>query len=114
MSFTNIDYEKRYTYADYLKWTMEETVELIQGFVFRMASALSPKHQRVAMNLSGSFWNHFRGKSCQVFPAPFDVRLPRKVVEMDDDEIITVVQPDICIICDKKNWMTVAVLAHPI
>jgi len=40
-------------------------------------------------------------KSCEVYYAPFDVRLP-EADEMDED-VITVVQPDIVVICDEKK-----------
>jgi Uma2 family endonuclease len=103
MGFTDIDYNKRYTYADYLKWTMEEAVELIQGFVFRMAPAPSRLHQRISGDIYFAIRTYLSGKECQVYTAPFDVRLPRKAREMGDDEIITVVQPNICVICDKEK-----------
>ena len=41
------------------------------------------------------------GKKCEVFTAPFDVRIPRK--SNNDTEIITVLQPDICVICDPAK-----------
>jgi Uma2 family endonuclease len=37
-----------------------------------------------------------------VYHAPFDVRLPKNG-ETADDKIYTVVQPDICVICDQKK-----------
>lgn len=37
----------------------------------------------------------------KVYTAPFDVRLPRKSKE--DKEIYTVLQPDICVICDHNK-----------
>ena len=43
-----------------------------------------------------------KGKKCSAYPAPFDVRLPRKG-ENDDRKILTVVQPDICVICDLSK-----------
>ena len=36
-----------------------------------------------------------------MYIAPFDVRLPRK--GNDDNQIDTVVQPDLCVICDPKK-----------
>jgi hypothetical protein len=36
-----------YTYADYLRWNMEEMVELIKGNVFKQAAAPRVNHQRV-------------------------------------------------------------------
>ena len=37
-----------------------------------------------------------------MFPAPFDVRLPKNG-ETDDGKIYTVVQPDICVVCDLSK-----------
>ncbi len=43
-----------------------------------------------------------KGKKCQVYAAPFDVRLPVKN-KKSDNEITTVVQPDICIVSDESK-----------
>jgi Uma2 family endonuclease len=40
-------------------------------------------------------------KPCKVFVAPFDVRLPIKSKKNED--IFTVVQPDICVVCDRSK-----------
>ena len=92
-----LDLNKTYTYTDYLTWQFKERVELIKGKVFKMSPAPSRLHQQVSMNLSGLFWSALRNKPCQVFHAPFDVRLP---LDKKGECIITVVQPDLCIICD--------------
>ncbi|XZF12574.1 Uma2 family endonuclease [Chitinophagaceae bacterium MMS25-I14] len=90
-----------YSYADYLKWTIQERLELIKGKIFRMSPAPNRVHQTVSMNIAGQLWNFLRHETCQVFSAPFDVRLPRK--SKKDADIITVVQPDICVICDPQK-----------
>ncbi|MNS51052.1 hypothetical protein D3C72_837160 [compost metagenome] len=66
-----------------------------------MSPAPSRAHQKLSMNISGQLWNFLRHQSCQVFSAPFDVRLPRK--SKNDKDVITVVQPDVCVICDPKK-----------
>jgi Uma2 family endonuclease len=91
-----------YTYADYLKWNFEERLELIKGRIFKMSPAPAPFHQHVLHNLNGLLYNFLKKKPCKVYPAPFDVRLPVKN-KMKDEEIITVVQPDISIICDESK-----------
>ena len=63
-----------YSYADYLTWQFEQTVELIKGKVFPM-SAPSRKHQRVSWQLTLAIGNHFAKHTCKAFAAPFDVRL---------------------------------------
>lgn len=100
-SLDQLDPNQQYTYADYLTWRFSERVELLWGYIRQMA-APNRKHQRLAGNLYGNLWNHFRGKTCQVYQAPFDVRLPRKHPETNED-ILTVVQPDLCVICDPAK-----------
>lgn len=99
----NLDINKTYTYADYLKWSFDETIEIIRGIIFRMAPAPSRFHQDISGRLFLKIGNFFEGKSCRVYTAPFDVRLPRKKGENNDELIITVVQPDISVICDKEK-----------
>lgn len=92
----------RYTYADYLTWETEEMVELIKGKVFkRDAAAPRMSHQKVSVNLTSAFHGFLKGKRCQVFHAPFDVRLPVKSKRNQD--IDTVVQPDLCVVCDPAK-----------
>jgi Uma2 family endonuclease len=95
------DYGGLYTYADYLKWTIQERLELIKGKVFRMSPAPNRKHQTVLRNVFFAMQLFLRHQRCEVFCAPFDVRLPRK--SKKDEDIITVVQPDICVICDASK-----------
>jgi Uma2 family endonuclease len=103
-SISQLDLNKVYTYADYLKWQFEERLELIKGKVFKMSPAPSTRHQKISRNLSFFLGNIFLGLSCQYFFAPFDVRLldRKKSIESDED-IFTVVQPDLCIICDEDK-----------
>jgi Uma2 family endonuclease len=101
MKFAELDLNKVYTYADYFKWKFEERVELIKGKIFRMSPAPSTIHQKLCGEISGQLWSYLRDKKCQVFSAPFDVRLPRK--SSDDKEIYTVLQPDVCVICDPAK-----------
>jgi Uma2 family endonuclease len=94
MSYSN------YSYADYLTFKMEEMVELIKGKVFKMTA---PKriHQKISWNLSREIAVYLKQKKCQAFSAPFDVRLPVK--SRKNEDIFTVVQPDICVICDLEK-----------
>ncbi len=101
MEFADLDLSKTYTYADYLKWTFEDRVELIKGKIFKMSPAPTSKHQRISSRMHLALGNYLYGKQCEVFSAPFDVRLPRK--SKDDKEIITVLQPDLCVICDPAK-----------
>jgi Uma2 family endonuclease len=95
------DASASYTYADYLKWKFEERVELIKGRIMKM-TAPNRKHQDVAGELITQLKNFLKGKTCKPYIAPFDVRLPKKG-ETNDKEIYTVVQPDICVVCDETK-----------
>jgi Uma2 family endonuclease len=94
-------YGGQYSYEDYLHWTIEKRFELIKGKVFNMSPAPGRAHQQLSMAVSGQLWSFLRNQPCQVFSAPFDVRLPRK--SKADKDILTVVQPDICVICDQSK-----------
>lgn len=91
-----------YTYADYLNWKFEERVELIKGQIFKMSPAPNLRHQQVAGRLFYEMYNFLKGKTCQVFVAPFDVRLPIKN-KKKPEQITTVVQPDICVVRDESK-----------
>jgi Uma2 family endonuclease len=91
-----------YTYADYLQWKFEEQVELIRGKIFKMSPAPAPRHQQISVALSSEIYNFLKQRPCKVFTAPFDVRLPEKD-QTRDHEITTVVQPDICVICNEAK-----------
>lgn len=90
-----------YTYADYLQWKFLERLELFRGKIYKMG-APNTLHQVVAGNLYGEMRHYLKGKSCQVFIAPFDIRLPIQNKKRDD-EITTVVQPDVCVVCDPAK-----------
>lgn len=90
-----------YSYSDYLQWKFKERLELIRGRIYKLA-APNTQHQSISMNLSSKLYTSLDKKICQVFAAPFDVRLPRKN-QTGDKEITTVVQPDICVVCDEKK-----------
>ena len=98
-----LDLKKRYTYADYLTWADDKMRELINGFI-KMMSAPGTKHQRVCGRLTTRLTILIeRNKgTCEVFPAPFDVRLPQNG-EKADTQIYNVVQPDICVVCDPSK-----------
>jgi Uma2 family endonuclease len=100
----SLDLNKRYTYADYLTWLDDKRRELVDGFIKMMTPAPAARHQKIIGILCGELWRIIKkhnGK-CNVFPAPFDVRLPRNG-EKDDHLIYTVVQPDICVVCDLSK-----------
>ncbi len=104
--------ETPYTYRDYRRWPSDERWELIGGVAYNMSSAPRIRHQGVSATLHGLLWNHLRGKVCQVFSAPTDVFFPR-VNEMDEDDVDTVVQPDVLVVCDRSKIRTTGVWGAP-
>jgi Uma2 family endonuclease len=100
MTNTALQKDQHSTYADYKAWELAEgeRYELIYGEAYAM-SAPNTQHQSILAELVRQFANYLLGKSCKVYPAPFDVRLFYEEDENDD----TVVQPDLTVICDPKK-----------
>lgn len=96
---SQLDLNQTYTYADYLGWKFTDLVELVRGRVMRKMSAPTSAHQQCSSNLHGELYQYLKGKPCRVFAAPFDVRLVRSTGN-GDAQVKTVVQPDLCVICD--------------
>lgn len=92
--------EERYTYTDILGWEGERW-ELIDGVAYDMSPAPSRRHQAIVGALHGQFFAFLEGKTCQVYVAPFDVRLPNA----DEDALTatTVVQPDVTVVCEQEK-----------
>jgi Uma2 family endonuclease len=98
-----LDPDGTYTYADYLLWRIEERLELIKGKIFKMSPAPSLRHQKISGKMHLEMGQFFKDHYCQIFYAPFDVRLARKDSFSHDGKIYTVVQPDLCVICDESK-----------
>src|SRR5258706_3679485 len=77
--------------------------ELIHGKIYKMSPAPTSIHQKVSGRLFLEIGNFLKGKKCQLFSAPFDVRLPLSPKKNSDREITTVVQPDLCVVCDPSK-----------
>jgi len=94
---------QRYSYADYLTWTDDKMREIIDGIVY-MFSAPFRKHAKTVSSLFFNACLHIkrRKRKCEIYAAPFDVRLPVNG-ETADDKIYNVVQPDICVVCDPEK-----------
>jgi Uma2 family endonuclease len=102
---SQLDLNGIYTYADYLRWQLEERIELIKGKIFKMSPAPTARHQKVSREIMRDLLVYFdRNSPCQIYSAPFDVRLLDKSKSQNfNQEIYTVVQPDISVICDKSK-----------
>lgn len=95
--------QQRYTYADYVTWPEDMRYELHNGIAHELLPAPSRKHQEVSANLVFEFKRITQKRPCRIFHAPFDVRLPNSLTETADEQIVTVVQPDIVVVCDPKK-----------
>lgn len=85
-----------FTEEDYYRLPEDMRAELIGGQFYGM-SAPSRTHQRILGYLYRIIGNHIasRNGSCEVYPAPFAVKL------FEDDK--TIVEPDISVICDQDK-----------
>ncbi|OHD11028.1 MAG: hypothetical protein A2Y41_02745 [Spirochaetes bacterium GWB1_36_13] len=97
-----VKHDQIYTYSDYLSWNDGKRWEIIEGNIFDMSPAPSREHQKILLALARQFADFLEHKSCEVYTAPFDVRLGVEK-NQGDDTIETVVQPDISIICDSSK-----------
>ena len=92
------------TLAQYEALPEDKRVEVFDGVIYDMASP-SQIHQTILTELLVIIRNYIKSKngSCSVFPAPFDVKL--------SDKPLTIVQPDIMVICDKdgKNELEILI-----
>jgi len=90
-----------HTYADYLAWPEDVRCELIDGRTHLMAPAPTLEHQDIAGEIYFQLRHALEGKPCRAFIAPVDVRLPKgENLDEEDEEIDSVVQPDVLVVCD--------------
>ncbi len=87
---------ERITLKEYETLPDDKRVEVFEGIIYDMASP-SRIHQALITDLITTFHTYIQKKNgdCEVFPAPFDVILSK--------DPLTIVQPDIMIICDKDK-----------
>jgi len=95
------DLSGTYSAAHYMRWKLEELVELIRGKIVKMSPAPSSDHQSISAELTSQVVSFFKKRKCRAFHAPFDVYL----VHPDQDYKTTqnIVEPDLCIICDPEK-----------
>jgi len=84
---------KKYTVQDYMTWNDDKRWELIEGVVYDMTPAPSPRHQEIHRNMTRILDNALRGKPGVLYYAPIDV-----VLSEND-----VVQPDHLVVCDRSK-----------
>lgn len=97
----DLDFSLTYNYSNYLNWFFSDRVELLKGKIFKMSPAPSRFHQQISGKVFIELALYLRNKPCKVYAAPFDVRFPKD--SKADKDIYTVLQPDICVICDLSK-----------
>lgn len=95
--------DQLHTYADYLRWPDDIRYELIDGVAYLMSPAPGVDHQLIATELVTQLTNALKGSPCVPLVAPVDVRLPKSSEAGADDDIDTVVQPDVLVVYDKSK-----------
>lgn len=88
----------QHTYGDYLTWGEDQRFELIDGIAYAMCPAPLIAHQDVAGEIFRQLANALQGKPCRAYIAPVDVRFP--LADEADEDVKTVLQPDVLVVCD--------------
>lgn len=66
-----------------------------------MSPAPNRSHQNISLNLTVILYDALKNDHCKLYAAPFDVRLVK--TRTNDDKLITVNQPDLCVVCDDAK-----------
>lgn len=89
-----------FRFADYQCWPESERWQLLEGRAFAMAPP-SWAHQSVVFELARQLGNALLGHRCQARAGPVGVRLPHG--NEADDDVRTVFEPDLLIVCDPAR-----------
>jgi len=100
LKLEDIDLSLTYSYSNYLTWLFDDRVELVKGKVYKM-SGPARRDQEASIYIAAMLFNFLLGKPCKVYSAPFDVRFYKGIKA--DQDIYTILQPDICVICDLEK-----------
>jgi len=90
-----------HTYGEYLTWPDDVRYELIDGVAYLMAPAPTLDHQDIVGEVFRQLANALLDKPCRAYVSPVDVRLPKG--DEADEQIDTVVQPDVLVVCDASK-----------
>jgi Uma2 family endonuclease len=115
LKFSQLDTTKQYSYADYLTWKFSERVELYKGWIMKMAPSPSVSHQKSNTFLIWAMYDFFQKSKCEIFTAPLDVRLldSKSSKKKKNEDIFTVVQPDIMVVCDLEKIDNQGIIGAP-
>ena len=92
---------EHHTYGEYLHWPDDVRYELIDGVAYLMAPAPTLDHQEVVGEVYYQLRQALQGKPCRAFIAPVDVRFPKEGEA--DEQVDTVLQPDVLVVCDPSK-----------
>jgi len=101
MGLPKLKQDDVFTYGLYKNWPEDERWEIINGVPYNMSPGPRRVHQKISGALFNKIYNFLDKHDCEVYDAPFDVRLPD--YDEADDDVLTVVQPDILVVCDEKK-----------
>ena len=73
-----------YTFADAMSWEEDERIEIIEGDAVMMSPPLR-EHQAFIVSLATQLYRYLEGKQCQVYAAPFAVRLFEREGDRPED-----------------------------
>jgi Uma2 family endonuclease len=104
--------DEHYTYKEYKSWPEGERWELIDGLAYAMSPAPTRSHQRFVVDLVGRLFAFLQGKPCELLVSPIDVFLPASREEAED-EVDTIVQPDVIVVCDHEKLIDKGVRGGP-
>ncbi|HNR89227.1 MAG TPA: Uma2 family endonuclease [Spirochaetota bacterium] len=105
--------DEKFTYTDYCAWPHDEHWELIDGVAYDMSPSPGTGHQEIVLTIARIIAEYLDGKQCKVFVSPLDVRLPESTDAAVDEDIVTVVQPDVVVVCDPRKIDTRGILGAP-
>lgn len=86
-----------YTPQEYLRMEREATYksEYFQGEIFAMAGA-SENHNMISRRVSGSLFNHLKGKKCTHYSADMKLHIPANTLYT---------YPDLMVVCGEKKFV---------
>ncbi len=93
--------QDRCTFAEYLTWEENERAEILDGVSVMMVHP-SRIHQKISGEMFRQLANFLDGKKCEAYAAPFAVR-PFETETDRPEDVQTVLEPDITVVCDKSK-----------
>lgn len=103
--------KQHYRYGEYRRWPEDLRYELIRGAAYLMSPAPTTNHQTVVLELAFQVRTALEGTPCRILLAPVDVLLPNG--DEADDDVDTVLQPDLLVTCDPAKVVMRGVRGAP-